>query len=133
MAEISHTPPDPKPLERALTAEPIDPERLEEVLAQIDTLLGRHAADVSRSDGLINDTDRVNRPALERQEGKVLKEVRELRGRAAELHRRAAQADRDDPGLRTEAERLAASLQKLRDAEADLAFETTNTDLGSGE
>lgn len=124
--------PDQQKLERALTAEPVDPERLEKALTRIEEGLSEHAAAVESAGGLIRDADRINRPSLERQESKVLDEVQGLRDRVAEVQQAAAQRD-DDPTMREQAAALAPALQKLRDAEADLAFDAANTDLGSGE
>jgi hypothetical protein len=133
MSDIPRTPPDPQTLERVLSAEPVDPDRLAAELDRIEKLLSSHTDEVRRAGGLINDEDRINRPSLDRQESKLMQQVRGLRRQVAALQERAAQHDADEPTLRQEAEGLAQALKRLRDAEADLAFEATNTDLGSGE
>jgi hypothetical protein len=129
MAEPTRLPPDPDALERALAA---DGGRLTEALAHANATLSRHASGVAL-DGLISDSVRVNRPSLGRQEDRLRLRVYGLRDRTADLHRRAAGGQADDPALRDEVRRLAGELRGLRDAEAGIALDGKNTDLGSGE
>jgi hypothetical protein len=121
--------PDLQPLELALADS--DPRTLADALRRIDAELGPHAAGVAAV-GLIGESIRVDRPSLGRLENRLRQQVRAARERAAELHRRAT-GGATDPTLRQQAAELAAELRKLRDAEADIAFEGKNTDLGAGE
>ena len=119
-------------LERALCSEAAPRRQLTSALAGIERALRQHGRDIDRAGGLIDEEQQVARPSLARAAEQLRQHIQELAEEAQAL-RREAERDVDEDGLMLRSRLLYEALQRLRNAEADIAYEGVETDIGCGD
>lgn len=115
-----------------LAADPLDRGDLESALRRIGQGLAEHAHDLDETGGLLDESDKVARTSLAREDDRLREEVSALR-RDIEEVRQAAADGLEDEELRRRGGELLAGLRGHRDAEASLVLESADTEVGSGD
>jgi hypothetical protein len=108
-----------------------------DALAQVEQGLRQHLAAAAVPDGPLPEVDQT-RPGLVRRSEEVNHEEEELLQQVVALRQELQSAapaaiGPDLAAVRQRAERIAADLRQLQEAETDLILESVNTDIGAGD
>ena len=130
--------PDLERLEQALDKPgPLDRVALGFALSRMEETLSEHERDIDQPEGLLDEGAEVARPSLARRADKLRQNAADLLAQAHRLHLRAWDASDDgaegDEFLRDRSRRLLGGLRRLHDGEANLLWESLNTDIGAGD
>jgi hypothetical protein len=124
---------DLEQLTQILDSRPLDREGLATVLERIELGLHEHFDALGQRGGLLDESERVHRPSLAREEDRLHEQLGYLVHDAEGLSQAAAGHADDDEELRTHAAGLLAALRGFRDAEAHLVLDSAATEVGAGD
>jgi hypothetical protein len=120
-------------LTQILNSPPLDRAGLVAVLERIEAGLYAHHDALGQRGGLLDESERVHRPSLAREEDRLHEQLGYLVHDAEGLAQAAAGHADDDEELRAHSAGLLAALRGFRDAEAHLVLDSVATEVGAGD
>lgn len=119
-------------LERALAHQPLDSNELVEAIVRIGGALREHATQLGLAGGPLTRQEEIGRPSLARRAGHLPQQIISLAEQSDELEELLSAGD-DSSRLRQRMEEFLRELGKLRNEEADVKYESVETDIGSAD